>query len=556
MKKAWVLSKLYINSLYGINNFIHDIKSNKKAALKTVGLIVLIVLSLSGTVGMFIGLNIKLFDALKKVNQQGIIITMSVITSSIITLVFGMIGIVATYFVEKEGDLILSMPIKAWQILVAKFASNYVYEAILSTVIMATGFMVYGIKSGSSPFYYIICIIVSFAVPLIPMTIGYLVVIPLMRAGSILRKKDFTMIMSGVMAMIFAFGIQYLSQIMIKVESNPAEIISKLSSKDGLVSFAGKIYFPSIWATYGITDYTSIKGIVNLIIFAGISILVVGLLITLMSGVYATSIEGSQEVTKRKKFTSNEFKQNLKRKSKFSALLAREIKMMNREPVYFLNGPLIIFIMPAILGFAFFMQKSDLSKELEKITTLNNSQFYTTLMVAAFSVFLGVTVNITSTCISREGKAFEVIKALPIETKEYLNAKLAHGLLFGIIASLMCSVLGWYIFKMEFANILLAFMIGMLVMLPILISGIILELSWPKLIWDNPQKAMKQNLNGMIIVLGIMFVLPLLGFLIFKFVSNPLLGYVILTLFPVALSIVLYKALLDYGEKRFLDIEI
>lgn len=555
MKKAWVLSKLYINSLYGFSGFLSDLKVNRKAAIKKIGFIVLLAVAFSGTIAMFVGFNIKMFDLLKSVNQQGIIISLMIIVASLLTFVFGMIGIITTYFVDKEGDLILSMPIKAWQILLAKYASNYVYEAILSLIIMATGFMVYGIKSGSGPLFYVISVIISAFIPFIPLTIGYFIVIPLMRAGSILRKKDFTMIMTGVIAIIFGVGIQYLSQSMIKVDSNPAAMMLRLMSPDGMIAVAGKIYYPSVWATYSITKYSSMQGVVNLLIFGSISLLIIALLITSMSSVYSTSIASGQEVSKSRKYTEGEFKKNIRRKGVFSTLLTREIRLMNREPIYFLNGPLVILIMPIIIGVMLYLQRGEISKGLESLSKLTNADYYITLAAAGISVFLGVSVNITSTCISREGKTFELLKSMPIEPKNYLKAKLLHGMIFGALASLMCIIIAMVIGKLGAVNLVLIFIISMVVMLPIQILGIIIELTWPKLIWDNPQKAMKQNMNGVIIILATMVTVPLLGFIIFKFISAPLYAYTALIIIPALVSIALYSFLMKFGSKRYYEIE-
>lgn len=556
MKKAWVLSKLYINSLYGISGFFNNLKVNRKDALKKIVFILLMAFAFSGSIGLFVTFNVKMYDYLKEINQQSVIITLTIIIASLMTLVFGMLGIITTYFVDKEGDIVLSMPIKAWQILSAKFASNYVYEAIVSLVIMATGFMVYGIKSGASPIFYIICLIVAALVPLIPLTIGYFVVIPLMRAGSILRKKDFTMILSGAIAIIFAVGIQYLTQLMVKTSTNPAAMAMKLVSKDGLVSLTGKIYYPSIWATYAITRCSEIGGFINLIVFAGISLSIVVLLVNLMSGVYAVSIVGSQEVNKSKKYSEGTLREKLKGKGILVTLLDREIKLMNREPVFFLNGPLVIIIMPLIFGFALFMQKGDLSKQLESLSRMNNSSYYITLALAGISIFLGISVNITSTCISREGKAFDLLKSMPIEPKKYILAKLIHGLIFGVLATAMCIVIGEFIFGIGFASGILILIISLAVMLPVLIAGIIIEFAWPKLLWDNPRKAMKQNMNGVIVILGSMCLIGLLGYLVLGYLKEPSMGYITLIIAPILISIILYNFLMKYGDKRFYEIEM
>ena len=49
MKKALILSKLYINSLYGFSGILYDLKSNKKAVMKKITCLLAIAITLANT---------------------------------------------------------------------------------------------------------------------------------------------------------------------------------------------------------------------------------------------------------------------------------------------------------------------------------------------------------------------------------------------------------------------------------------------------------------------------------------------------------------------------
>lgn len=557
MKKAWALTKVYISSLYGISGFIDDLKTNKKEAAKKIALVFLILFSLSGTVAMFVFINISLYDAFKSVNQEGLVITNSIIMASLLTLVFGVINVVATYFVDKEGDLILSMPLKPWNILFSKFAVNYITELLIALFIMLTGIIVYGVKSGEGAAFYIVSLIITAFVPVIPLVITYFIMIPIMKAASFMRKKDTAMILGGLVGVVLAIGIQIFMQSFTKIQNNPQYLISKLASQNGLITIAGKAYYPSIWGTYAIIDAFSIKGLLSFLIFAAASFAIVCLLLCSMSNIYIQSILSGSEVKKStKKLDEKQFEESFKGRSKLSSLFTREFKLMNREPIYFLNGPMIIIIMPVILAVVFFTQKSDMMKAFQDVMLQPNAIFYITLGVAAAGVFLGCSTSITSTCISREGKTFIFIKSMPIEPKQYIDAKLLHGILFGFISSIVSCTFGILLFNLPFINCIAAILISNSIMVPIFIAGIMLELKLPKLQWDNPQKAIKQNTNAVIIIFGQMFILFVLGFMIYKFLKTPPAAYTVLIIFPALISIYLHKLLLNYAEKRFYEIEM
>jgi ABC-2 type transport system permease protein len=555
MKKALALSKVYINSLYGISRFVSDIKKNRKSAVKSAALAILILFSLSGFISMFVLSNIKLFDVLKPVGQQGLIITNSIIFATLFIFVFGFMGIITTYFIDKEGDIILSMPLKPWEIFFGKFSTNYIYEAMVSFIIMSTGFIVYGIKSKEGIIFYIAAIVITALLPLIPLVINYLIIVPVMKVGSIFKKKDTVMIVAGFIGIAFAVEIQGVTQSLNRSIENPEILAEKLTSQNGLISIAGKIYPPSIWGTYAMTDILSIKGTLYFIAFAVTSILALILMLKFMSAFYIQSIVGSNEVKKsEKKYSEKEFQGKLKKNNKFYSLIKREVRIMNREPVYFLNGPMVILILPIIFGAMFYFQNDSNVININRLLSYPMSSHYATLGVAAIGTFLGVSTNITPSSISREGKAFIHIKSMPISPWEFVIPKLIHGGLFVVLASVISCIFGYVFLKLHLLNIFFAFVMSIAVSMPILIVGLLLELKWPKLDWDNLAKAMKQNVNVVIIMFGSIFILVILGVLTVSIIKTPLYAYVFIIMLSGLASACLYALLLKYSNKRFYEI--
>jgi ABC-2 type transport system permease protein len=558
MKKALVLSKIYINSLYGISRLISDLKTDRKAALKSLGILILILFGLSGTATMFVAFNLELYKALEPLGQQGIVINSSIMFAMVFTLIFGFVGIVATYFIQKEADIILSMPFEHWNILFAKFATSYIMEFLITLAIMGTGVIVYGIKSGAGVVFYVMYLVTAILLPFIPLVLSYFVIIPAMKVGSIFKKKDATMIITSFLAMIFIVGFQsFFQKTMLSLQGNPKLLQETFTSPDGLVSLLGRVYPPASWGTYAIIDVTSGKGALGLALLIITALIAVIALHFIMSGVYVQSIIGSGEVKKStKKYNEKEFKGNLRGKSKLYSMVVREIRLMNREPVFFLNGPFIVILLPLIFGFMFFIQGGEVFKLLDKMLTINNFTYYATLAIGGLGAMLGGMSNIAPTGTSREGKAFMFLKSMPIDPIQYVNSKLIHSMIFGVFGGVVACVIGSFIPGIGLGNLLLAFVISQLLMFPGFILGVLLDLTWPKLIWDNPQKAIKQNVNAVLMVFGNMFVLYFLAFMIYAFLKNPLTGYITLTLVPAIIGGSLYAFLLKYAPQKFYEIEI
>jgi len=550
MNKAFSLIKLYINSVFGLSAILRDMKNNKRQALKAIGFIILILFSFSGVLSMFTLFNIKMFDMLKPTSQQGIVVLNTVIMASAFTFFVGILTVVATYFLNQEGDIILSLPLKSWNLLLAKFIVSYISELIFSFFIMATGILVYGIKNGEGFLYYIFSIIITFLIPVLPLSLGYFLIIPMMKFGRIFKNKDFVMYFSGFFAILIGIIFQYFSNLMAKPD---VEIMQKIISSTGFFDLAAKIYYPAILSTKALVEKGFFIKIFCLITFIIITLGCFVLLLYLMSDMYYETL--IENVGERKRFLKVDLKNVIKRKNVLLSLLSREMKLMNREPVYFINGPMIIILLPVILAISFYFQKDTLMTQF-KLINLKAFSYYLNLISIAGIIFLGASTSIASTCISREGKSFEFIKSLPINPKLYVLAKLLHSLIFAVLASIIILAFDIFIFKLSLLDLLLIFLVSILILAVIFILEILIELKWPKLIWDNPQKAIKQNINAVVGILGTMGFIFLLGSLVVNFNIRSYKMHFILILIFLSLLVVLYKKIILYATKRFYDIEI
>ncbi|GFR34231.1 putative ABC transporter permease subunit [Thermobrachium celere] len=535
MSKGLSLAKIYINSTYGLSRFIRDLKYNKKNAVKTIGFILLIIFSLSGMFGMYLYFNIKMYELLKKINQQGAVITLAVVSSSILTLMFGILTVLANYFYNQEGDIILALPIKKMDLLFAKFINAYIVEFIVTFIFMGVGIGVYGIKSGEGILFYLVSIISTIFIPLIPLSICYFLIIPLMKYGNLTKKKDFFMILGGFFGVIIALIYQVLINKLASTNAGSEDIIKSLMKENGLIDVVGRIYYPSIWISNGILNYKSLSGILYLFAFVLLSILIVYLLLLTTSNLYYSSIIGSSEVTKKnREIKGEEIDKVFKKRSLLSSLFIREMKLMNREPIYFLNGPFVVLLLPLIFAIMFTVNKQSLGPIDTLIKQLDNVK-YLLLISTGIIMFMGSTTSITSTCISREGSGIYVLKSLPIRPIDIIKAKFLHGAFFGFIASIIVSV-GLLYLKVPFYIIFLSVVIGNLYLFVIYLVGIILELNWPKLVWDNPQKPMKQNINAVFIIF-IDFALIGINYLITKTIPHSIL---ILAFFMIPIILLLF----------------
>lgn len=551
MNKGLSLAKVYINSTYGISNFVYNLKNNKKDALKGIALVLLILFSTTGLFGMYLYFNIKMYDFLKQVQQQGMVITMTVIFASILTVMFGIITVIANYFFNQEGDAVLALPLSKKDLLLAKFINTYIVEAIVTFVIMGIGVGVYGVKSKEGLIFYLVSIIATIFIPLIPLAICYFIIIPFMNYGNFAKKKDMFMIIGGLFGIGIGVLYQYFISTLVNINATPELLVNKLTNKNGLIDVVGRAYYPSIWVSNGIINYNKVSGILYLVSFILLSLLVVYVLLITTSNIYYNSIIGSSEVTKRNlEIKTSEIKAIFKKSSLMNALFNREFKLMNREPIYFLNGPLVIFFLPVIFGVVFFTNNEAMQEINTMLTNIQDIKFIFVYSIIAI-MLIGSTASIAPTSISREGNGIYLLKSLPIEPIDIIKAKFLHAALFGVIgAVIICSAMIY--FKLTLSYMVLAFLVGNLWLFVSYLVGILIELKWPKLNWDNPQKPMKQNVN-VIVSLFITFAFAALVYFIGTKTSD-MISIFLLIMFPMILFIGLYTFLKKYVDVLYSDL--
>ncbi|MBN2874378.1 MAG: hypothetical protein JXM71_04725, partial [Spirochaetales bacterium] len=198
-------------------------------------------------------------------------------------------------------------------------------------------------------------------------------------------------------------------------------------------------------------------------------------------------------------------------------MVKREFDMMNREPMYLLNGPFIVVMLPLIMGIMYVVQKDAFlgDPDLGGIMAMVQGGFGVVL-AALVGAFMGSSTSITCTAVSRDAKALPFIKSLPVTPGAYMLAKLGHALIFGVIGSAIGAGLVALLMRMSIADALTGFVVALSLSSLLNMGGLWLDTANPRLSWDNPIAAMKQNPNAILAMLGSMGLMGGAGWLVFK----------------------------------------
>ena len=193
------------------------------------------------------------------------------------------------------------------------------------------------------------------------------------------------------------------------------------------------------------------------------------------------------------------------------------------------------------------------------VLDVNLIRYYLSLGGAIFVVFIGNISSIAITSFSRDGKSLFDLKAMPISSEQIVKVKLYHAILYILITDvitllvILCAyfLLGMpFSFSILFSSIVYMFLISMASSLVIIVIDMFVDTANPKLLWENPVAAFKQNLNtlaGMLLDFFVIAVMFALGFFILP--KNQL-GLVILTVLFVIIAAPLGSQYFKYAQKR------
>ncbi|MDR5658505.1 hypothetical protein RH915_03280 [Serpentinicella sp. ANB-PHB4] len=493
MNNIFTLTKIFLKDI--INSII---LSNKKSRRSLI-LMAIVGIILVPVVRNFIFYLSKIFDVLIEVQQEALLLSLGVVISSSIIFFFGFFYIISAFYFSKDTENLLPLPIKPYEIISAKFIQVVLYEYLTALIVLAPILIMYGVKTSAGILYYFSALITFLIVPVVPLVFASFIVMIIMRFSNIGRNKDFLKLLGGISALIIGIGFNIVMQRNLTGALSDPEAIEQmlLEGSNSLAAVISSLFPGLNFAIQGLVNYNYMAGMLNMIIFIGITSLIFGVFLYLSERLYFKGILGlSQSNSKKRLLTKEVLKNNTKSKAVIISYTTNELKLLFRTPTYFLNCILMSFIWPIFFLIPAFSQPGGLQNLREVV--INMQQTNGSLVIAigfAIAIFITSTNSIASTAISREGQNYYVNKFIPVSYGIQIAAKVFAGSIIGLIGIGTVLIVSILAFGVNIPIALLILITSLLGILFISMIGIMFDLYSPKLNWDNEQKAVKQNFN-------------------------------------------------------------
>ena len=490
MRKVFVLAKTLLKSSSGA-------AANQKQGRRWWVPLVLAIafMSMGFSVGM---MALGIYEALVPMGAQGVIMPLAMGGTSVVTFIFGVFYTVSVMYHADDVPLLLALPLRPWQILGAKFLTLVVYEYIFQAFILMPVLVVYGIKSGAGAVYILYSAILFAILPVIALSMAAVLVMVVMRFTSFGKNKQAFRFAGGIIALVLAIGLNIGMQNTM-TQLTP-EQLAALADGSSLVSVLERMFPGLPFASQALIGSNTLSGLWNLLLFVLCSAAALAVFLGLGQLLYFKGLTGVTEAAgKRRLLSAEELDKRTAGTSATRSYIGKELKMLTRSPIAFMNCVLMNLIWPVLVLVMVFTRGGSFAELSGVVASLNAGDAVAVLTGVA--AFMSCANAVTSTAVSREGKQLYFMKYIPMPIRKQLMAKVYTGMLLSAMGTVLLIVLALAM-GVGVLTALLALALSLPAVAAGSLVGMLIDASRPKLDWLNEQQAIKQNVNVLLHMLA------------------------------------------------------
>ena len=477
------------------------------------------------TIGMFIAIaflvvylgvilyivETKMLDFMIKMGAPEMLITMAVMLTTLGTLIMSFFFVLSALYLGRDASYLAALPLKSRTILSAKMMQVWISETLIDAIILLPACILYGVRIGVDPGFYLRMVVVWMLIALIPICVIAFVSSLLIRLSALWKHREILLTVSGLALMV---AYMFLMMNMGSITGNSSEggemIRQLVESSSARIGAMTQLFPPAAWAANGMLGQNYGMFVVWILISLVAPVITVWLL-----GYGYRKLSMLQSETPgsgKKKFTG---KESFTGGSQLKACCLREIKTIFRVPSYATNilpicfMPLLMVIMICVVMGG----KGGDNGESLVMMLQNLPQVLVMCILAAIMAYVAGMNPALSTAVTREGKGHDILTALPVHYMTLIRAKFIVGFslsMMGLIAATIALII---IFPKFVLVTILALILCILFSYMNAALALSRDIKKPRLDWVTEQEAVKQNfgvLISMLISWGILIALAAL----------------------------------------------
>ncbi|MGI6620040.1 MAG: hypothetical protein ACOX35_01125 [Bacillota bacterium] len=541
-KPFWALVRMQLKVRYNPGKLVESLGMDESKRQYGYLYLALVALAFIPFTVMLFRLADSLTLELVRANQPGLAVVIAVLAGQLTVVLFGLSHLMSSMYYSSDLDQLQSFPLKPWQIMYGKVAVVYAGQLVITAFVVAPFLITLGKNLGGAV-YWPLALLVYLLIPLVPLGVSLLILVPIMKATAGSRRRDTFRVLLGLVFVVLIFAFQYLNNTMLRY--GPETLIARLMERDGLVSTAAGYYPVLKWAAWALTGGDAARQLLGLALYAGVSVGLVNLVISLTQGWFFGGIAPASSGA-TKKHVPRAGAAVARPRGTMSALILREHRIIARTPNFLLTVLLNLLVLPILVVSMYITGGDAIPQILQTLLGAKTKDVVVLVMLGIHGLFTGMN-QVASTAVSREGPMFWMSKLIPVAPKVQMRAKLIYSLLFSLAQlAILAGAAIWFL-KLDFVRSVVLIALGILVSAPVSIICLLNDLRSPKVNWTEPQQAMKGNFQTLVAWL---FSLLYLGILVLVTRGFLLLGLSIRLLYAVLGALM---AVSSYGLLTWLD---
>lgn len=486
-----------------------------------------------------------LFEVMFQIEQEGFVLSLGMQITNSMTLLFSIFLIPSVYYFSKDIKVLLGLPLKPQEIIISKFIVCLLYEYLFCFGIMIPFLFAYSNYATLTVSFIFGWLFGCLTLPIYPLIISSLITMIVMRFSTLARRKDLFNVIGSLIMIATAIGINLYANNLQEGSLDLNTMLTLLMSKNNSMLSIMNYIFPAVPF---LTKTMVMNDISGILIYTGIYVIAIILFIFVAKTLYIKgAISVDEASTTRKSYSSKELKDKTKKQYILKSYMKKELYVLFRTPAFFINC-IVSAIIPAFL-FLMLLPASSMTVVKPYINALMNQDEFIFYLIG-FSLCLGLmSANfnmISATAISREGSNYVFMKYIPIPLKTQINAKVLTGIFISVLSTIITLIIVFVKLDFPWYYAIVVILISLVSIFYANYIAIFIDLKKPLLVWEQEATAVKQNMSGVITLLGGMAISFALGFCLYIIDKD----YVpFLSIFLFIISLVLCVLCYKYADK-------
>lgn len=430
----------------------------------------------------------------------------------------------------KDNEMLLSMPVKPWQILFSRMVGLYALALFCVAIVFVPAVAQYFITVGFAFLPATFCLCVTLALPLVALALCSLLGWLIALITSRIRAKNFITVL---LLLAFLGGYFYL--------------YSKLNDYLNYIILHGEAFGAKIrnfLYPFWKMGLAATGDGVALFIFTALVVGAFGIVYLVLSKTFL-GVVTTKRGESRPKYKEKAQKQG----SAFFALLGKETRRFFKNPMLALNcllGSILALVLPVValfnLDFLRLLSSADgLGREISAL-------LFTAVVCAVASANI-----VSASSVSLEGETLWLVKSLPVKTGKVLAVKALFHILVTALPVCIFTLTVGIVLRLGVALLALTLLIALAFTVFCAELGLVFNLALPNLHWTNEITVVKQSASPMLAMFSGIGAVALFALGYFAFGKHlPAWGYMLSCFaFLVTTCVATAVWLAKRGTKRF-----